>query len=288
MNQDTYLSDPAVKGFIRFIVESWKSFPAGYMHTHEIPNRGPSSKWRKWREQSGLSVSPAYECLNQAQKEYWWDGDYSVNSKNLAVLSKKLTDSISSDSDSQMREAIFEVFKWGRVSTERSGTRTDKNRLWVENLYQNKDLINRVQSGTKCLTTLSTDLAEQSFDGENLRMNSSFTKVYALLIDGFPIYDGRVGAALGLMARLLYENSSPGTPLSPKLAFPWAPGKGKNAPNRNPSLTNYSFKRFYSSNHGRHAYWNILAGWILVKAAAELNIEVRELESALFMMGYKV
>ena len=32
-------------------------------------------------------------------------------------------------------------------------------------------------------------------------MNSGWTKVYALMLDDFPIYDGRVGAAMGYLVR---------------------------------------------------------------------------------------
>ena len=36
-------------------------------------------------------------------------------------------------------------------------------------------------------------------------MNAGFTKVYSLLLDDFPIYDGRVGAALGYLVRMYCE-----------------------------------------------------------------------------------
>ena len=32
-------------------------------------------------------------------------------------------------------------------------------------------------------------------------MNAGWTKVYALMLDGFPIYDGRVGAAMGYLVQ---------------------------------------------------------------------------------------
>ncbi len=49
----------------------------------------------------------------------------------------------------------------------------------------------------KILDVLSPKLG----DNYSIIMNSGFTKIYSLLIDIYIIYDGRVGAALGLLAR---------------------------------------------------------------------------------------
>ena len=38
-------------------------------------------------------------------------------------------------------------------------------------------------------------------------MNAGFEKIYSVLLDGCVIYDGRVGAALGLLARQFCEAS---------------------------------------------------------------------------------
>jgi len=38
-------------------------------------------------------------------------------------------------------------------------------------------------------------------DFPGVRMNAGFTKIHALMLDDFVIYDSRVGAALGLLVR---------------------------------------------------------------------------------------
>lgn len=286
MNRDDYLSEKSVTDFVNFLVASWRNFPSNYVHTHEIPTRGAPSKWRKWRIQAGFKLTPTYENLRQARNEYWWNGDYTFNNVQLSKLSKRLSESLQQNSNANLREAIFEVFEWGGVSRETFGKSKNKNRPWVEHHYQNETLVDQIRAGVTILSDSTLNLS--AFDGVNLRMNSSFTKVYSLLINGFPIYDGRVGAALGLMVCLWMSKNQNSNSVPPLLAFPWSPGQGNNAPNRNPSRLHHNFPRLLPSNHARHAYWNILAGWILVKTADQLNIDTRELESSLFMIGYKV
>ena len=131
--------------------------------------------------------------------------------------------------------------------------------------------------------------------GENypIKMNAGFTKIYALLCDSFVIYDGRVGAALGLIEKKFYNDEN--IPQSEILSFRF--GKTKNPKvNRNPSDETYEFKALHSSNP-IHTTNNIKANWILDKAISSLpntisfgscKAPLRALEAALFMIGYRV
>jgi hypothetical protein len=128
-------------------------------------------------------------------------------------------------------------------------------------------------------------------------MNSGFTKIYALFIDDFIIYDGRVGAALGLMVREFCEESRlRGVPK--ELEFAWGRGKTttyepSSLNRRNPSNARYVFPEL-SNNPRRHLENNIRANWLLRDilnrtkskfGKLDQDLQMLALESALFMIG---
>jgi hypothetical protein len=131
-------------------------------------------------------------------------------------------------------------------------------------------------------------------------MNSGFTKIYSLYIDDFIIYDGRVGAALGLLVRMFCEDSKfKAVPV--ELAFAWGKGKESIYQNscenrRNPSKESYRFPELLN-NSKRHIENNIRANWLLREiidktkskfSNLDNSIQMRALEAALFMIGYDV
>lgn len=150
----------------------------------------------------------------------------------------------------------------------------------------------------------SLDLQKVSLQFQNdIHINSGFTKLYFLLVDDFVMYDGRVGAALGLLGRLYAEETGLAAIPDPvKFSF----GSGKvAAPNnkvnrRNPSTNKYKLPEF-GGNRVRHLTDNIKASWLL-KAIADrtssrfsllpqdppLNMRLTAIQSALFMVGYDV
>lgn len=139
---------------------------------------------------------------------------------------------------------------------------------------------------------------------KSIIINSGFTKKYFLLIDDFIMYDGRVGAALGLLGRLYAEeNGFENMPKSIEFSFGSGQVSGrsnKNANRRNPSKGNYKLPEF-TGNHTRHINDNIKASWMLKNIAdnttsrfadlpqdAVLNERITAIQSALFMIGYDV
>ena len=73
-------------------------------------------------------------------------------------------------------------------------------------------------------------------------MNSGWSKVYSLILDGFPIYDGCVGAAMGYLVRKHCEDKNNNLTTVPDLLhFQWDKEQGDNH-NRNPSSGSLKFK----------------------------------------------
>jgi len=129
-------------------------------------------------------------------------------------------------------------------------------------------------------------------------MNSGFTKIYSLLIDDFIIYDGRVGAALGLLVRkYCEENALPTVP--PKLLFAYGNARTTSYQpdnRRNPGTTLHRFPALTNSSP-KHIENNLRRNWLLKEVLESCNskfnvlhpsFQLRALESALFMIGYNV
>ena len=76
-------------------------------------------------------------------------------------------------------------------------------------------------------------------------MNAGWTKVYALMLDGFPIYDGRVGAAMGYLVQR-YCVSVRLCQVPTRLRFRWGVARGRH--NRNPSTRSLWFPGLTATN----------------------------------------
>ena len=135
-----------------------------------------------------------------------------------------------------------------------------------------------------------------------IHINSGFTKLYFLLIDDFIMYDGRVGAALGLLVRNYCEEKGlPHIPSLLKFAFGRGRGDSVTGSRRDPSSGHYRFPELSYDYPRQHLHDNIKASWLL-KAVADntrsrfrklpqdppLNESLTALQSALFMIGYDV
>jgi hypothetical protein len=86
-------------------------------------------------------------------------------------------------------------------------------------------------------------------ENQDIHINSGFTKIYSLLVDDFIMYDGRVGAALGLLGRLFCQEAGLAH-IPQEIEFSYGRGHetpgGMTGPNRrNPSTAAYRLPRIY-------------------------------------------
>ena len=121
-------------------------------------------------------------------------------------------------------------------------------------------------------------------------MNSGFSKIYSLMLDGFSLYDRRVACALCSLIRAYCEESWLAT-VPPLLSLGLPPSQGR--VQRNPSADPLQFHRLWHGRQWKYAVSNLMAAWLLEPMAelgsfAALPIERRLLavESAMFMIGY--
>jgi hypothetical protein len=126
-------------------------------------------------------------------------------------------------------------------------------------------------------------------------MNAGFVKIYSLLLDYCVIYDGRVGAALGLLARQFCEATGRDR-VPPRLAFAvGVPREGRKAltpKKRDPSTDQFKCPRLRRDSRF-HCEFTMRANWFL-KATLDTHPHpfsagedgFHELAAALFMVGY--
>lgn len=240
-----------------------------------------------------FSLKSAYKSLGGALNLYKWpDNKNGLNFANTKAKLDQLEVELQSSVDSKDKFGVFKacvrILQWGGVGAGIQG---------VALLYCDDNLIEALNSAISILNSESIDYSV--FD-KKLRMNSSFTKIYSLLSkEPFIIYDSRVAGALALIIREYWKANRVNCNFSEKLAF--AIPEDRSTVNRNPSDkdSNIIFKNTKSvtNKDALHAKWNVRANWLLEASILEHNsklseIEVRnkmrEIEAALFMIGYEV
>ena len=129
-------------------------------------------------------------------------------------------------------------------------------------------------------------------------MGSGYSKIYAMLLDDFPIYDSRTVCGLTSLIRLYCKetnqkvNDKPGVPDLLKLGVP----QDQSSQDRNPGDGPYKFPGLYHSWKPSYAISYVKAAWLLKKLVNQPDScfsdvpkhrQVLALQSALFMIGYK-
>ena len=273
MKRAEYLNDPHVASFI-----DW----AAPLVTGRRPLRHTwhSPKWGEW----------SCKTLFDAFQTYDWQFSttlpghsipccgrtYADTVRVLDELSNQLQSSVERGDSTGFLDAAITVVRWGQVRQNIASLQTLGDRALA-----------RLTASARLLNPDEADLHRLS---DVRPMNSGFSKIYSLLIDGFPIYDSRVACGLGSLVRLFCEETRcDGIPT--QLAFGIPPSRG--SVSRNPSSDHLVFPRLWSTSTRRYAESNVRAAWLLDSLSArppfsELGHErQRALQSAMFMIGYK-
>lgn len=285
INKEIYLASKDISDFISWLepkLDGANSFP----HSYYL-----KLARRNWR----------CSCIYDAYKLYWWRfntfcpvADRWVSGTSLQEffeyltrLAKAFRESVRINDIILARKCALSMLKWGGVE---KGNRERVNGMGEDVCAHFRDIQEQLVLSVVCL-------------GENqgIYINSGFTKLYFLLIDDFMMYDGRVGAALGLMVRKFCEENDL-YQIPRLLQFSYGPGResGGASNRRDHSLGPYQFHPL-SFTPRRHLQDNIKASWLL-KAVADnttsrfsrlpqdppLNERLTALQSALFMIGYDV
>ena len=186
----------------------------------------------------GLSLPPEQKPVS---------GKTFIDSTNFfSKISEGLRRSVEDSNNSLCREYCCSVLKWGGVSA--------GNNILVENLGDS--ICDYLNDTREILISNDSNLSEC----KDLIINSGFTNIYALFLDNFIIYDGRVGAALGLLVRKFCEEKNMDK-VPQELLFGYKRGRETtyNSVNRrNPSAGKHVFPEL-SNNPKKHIDDNIRA-----------------------------
>jgi len=269
MNLSTYSKDQDVNSFIKWI-EPRLSNENSFQHSYTTSKK-PIKTFK-------------FNSIYSAFEKYEWDKkDFCKNQEILNTYSEKINEGIKNDNNDQVKSGCKNILIWGGVYKK-----------------GNKERINSEK--TKIVDYLSKrkkDIILDQYDSEksslsNIYCSSGFSKIYSTIIDNFIIYDSRVSCALCYLIKLYAEENSK-KEIPECLKFAYSVGNGKNnKKNRNPNKEKLKFINLSPYNYLKY---NIIASWLLKltidKTKSKFNdlpenIQLRALESALFMIGYKI
>ena len=274
MDKQSFLSQPEVALF-KDRLANWLSGDRFMEHPFHLRDKALPIDFPRH-----FSASTLETCFDH----YHWGGlDYEDNRKQRELLHQNLQQALSSADTDALLAALDAALRW---STGGKGIKLySQNQEWAE---AHKDTLTAHMR--EALQTLESDNPDTEAFNERLRMNVGFTKVYALASDKLIMYDGRIGAALGLLARQHCMRKRMDLPAA--LCFPWAPGAS--SLNRNPSDERYHFRQL-ANRGGFHAEWMARASWLVTAAIEQAQAPwckgpdaLRRVEAALFMLGYEI
>ena len=199
------------------------------------------------------------DSIWEAYKKYWWPipgrntGSFEANQGELDRLAGKVRRARAGDDRKGFIEAACGILRWGGVMNSNADTLRDLGGTALSAFREASTLLDPSHADTSRL------------DGVRY-MNAGWTKVYALMLDGFPIYDGRVGAAMGYLVQR-YCVSARVSPVPPQLRFRWGAARGRH--NRNPSTRSLRFPGLTAANPRAWAECNLWAAWILDEVCRE-------------------
>lgn len=219
---------------------------------------------------------------------------YHESAEALAYIKSELVTAIENGKTKDASNACLMILEWGGVL----GTASRGN--WKKVIDLNDDLIPYLIEVKAYFESDDISLAQNrqshfvKINGKKTKiiMNAGFTKIYSILCTDFIIYDGRVGAALGLLVREFLESKNYSA-IPNVLEFRFGNAKTKSV-NRNPSSDNFKFSAFNNSD-ALHTNSNLMANWVIERlnlgqqlGFKESSDPTRAFEAALFMIGYRV
>jgi hypothetical protein len=262
-----------IQEFCRFLAREWRG---SRHHSYAVPSRGKLSAWSRRVEGKWSAYG-----LADAVSKYAWNGKSFVENKiELDGMAANLQSAIQRNSNNDVCKTIWAIMHWGAVDNKHRQKGTFE---WIE---RNVDGISTKLSNAVDLIK-DAQASLDPFDGVNLIMNSTMTKIVSLADpeQKVAIYDGRVAAALGFfLARFTEELEIHQHDLAEQLLF----AVDREA-KRSPETNRIHFPALFGKARDRcHALMVRSASQIIWQVAKDCQASPREIEAALFMWGYKV
>jgi hypothetical protein len=262
-----------IREFIGFLAHEWRG---SRHHSYTVPSRGKSSAWSRMIGGKWSAVG-----LADAASKYAWSGKgFSENKAESDRFSSDLQSAIQRDSNEDVCEILRAIMHWGGLDNKHRQKGTFE---WIE---RNADEISvKLSNAVDLIKDEQASL--DPFDGVNLIMNSTMTKLVSLADPEqmLVIYDGRVAGALGyFVARFMEERQIHRCDVAEQLLF----AVDREA-KRSPETKRIHFPALFGKARDRcHASMVRSASQLIWQVAKECQASSREIEAALFMWGYNV
>lgn len=281
--------DDQLKPFATYLSSLWNG---EFTHSYKISH---SAVWNKWKGLELCKDRTIWHCtsISQAAENYsWTDIDGGIG---IERLSDELRRNVVARDNRKLVENCLDIFRWGGVGRDTNGT-PNRSKAWVLACGADGTLAEKLELAVTYLTDQALNL--EMFDGERFLMNSAMTKVYAAADpQRLIIYDGRVGAALGLIARDFLYGIGENRNVPDVLAFGWGSSQAKRIPGqrskRDPSDSRFQFPPLFGvGKDQRHADMMRRASLLLSDVNSKFEPGkapgLAALEQALFMIGFDV
>lgn len=289
MNKKLFLAVPDVNNFIAWLCKQLPHIKVDFNipHSPRVPGgltvrvNGIESVLRmycwksSWRSPS--RPTPIYS------------NDWATTRDSMLLLSSWLKAPATIGNDALFLQACHQVLIWGGV--------TRGSTPFLCTLYRSGNLVSYFVNNRVPLRLKHADVATPW--PSITHFNSGLTKIHALLsTDGLPIYDSRVGAAIGgLVAQSVIRH--------PLLCFPSGPARGPQIRNAGKRWgTSYNQQQFYTSAVSPEIWAKaaVRLGWIIEEVLVRcpdlftgvdffptsptFPQRMHAFEAALFMVGY--
>ena len=279
MKQSEYLGNHGVQDFLRWAAD----LVSGCRGLH-----------MQWRSPQGRGFTFRCDSLWEAYEKYRWPmtgtaKGFAETARMFEQWQRVMSDQAlwrasPSGAPNTLREAAIEVVVWGRMPQVKSELER-MGRPEMDVLFANARLLDPVSGDEDRKLLMEAGMRY---------MGSGYSKIYAMMLDSFPIYDSRVACALtSLIRAYCLERNLHNVPDLLRLGV--VPGRDKP---RNPSDDRYEFPVIrVGTQYGRarHASSNMRTAWLLNRLAEcegknggwPEGREALAIQSALFMVGYR-
>ena len=275
INREAFFADPDVAEIAGWVAARFDD-SSGW--THAWVDRKSGRPWR-------------CNGLRDAFLKYRWKRKaWAVNKTKLDAFRRELREANQTEDVRRVVTVCEHILKWGGVPAHNVAYLHQRRPVLVRELQHVRDLLSRNRTPSK-----RDQCREPDNPATACRMNAGFVKIYSLLCDYCVIYDGRVGAALGLLTRQFCEaRGRTAVPSALEFAFgtPKEARNTKNAKVRDPSHGPLRFPKL-GQDAQFHTVQVMRANWF-VRCAQDRNPNAfsageegfHELAAGLFMVGY--
>ena len=279
VNKEDFLKDDKVKEFIKFIAAKWESgldFEVGikhkgkkaiYKYTTNLKEVFETYSWQ-------YSINTELEIPYGIEKTGFtlMDSEKVLDfSKSKLLVNGKINPNLI-----DLKDATEITLKWGGVFT-----KGNKNKV-TDISYDLKKDYEEVLKKWKEINDNNSVFSPK--DNLEFTSNAGFTKIYSLLLSDFVIYDSRVSVALAYLIEICFGEAIP------EILRIYIPDS--QVADKTKRQVNTAFKSTYQKD-SKHFYSNVISSILLKQTLKLINendtsVKLRDLEAALFMIGYDI